>query len=433
MNKKILFITLPVVISQIMLHNISFANQLDVTKDKIYNNYHYDTNEEKIEILLGQKDICLYELSPLNEEWSELTYSEQLEVCDMPEEFLSTCSTWDLSEYVLEYPFLLDIYAFDSTEQGINHLINTSNVCKEFFSRGDAKEVLLRKYDTLIVNYNLLSEKPNGANNLLSQSGYAKELFLQSYFGNNIDNLNMDEKEKLKNIISEKYEQKKGKCDKFATSLLIYDVIQQVKDSIPSEIVPNNIANDSLVTYSNEGFNEFGPELHNINGALCKVGMYNKYGTSAGCYKYVSGDYTSDEIAGLDQYIRTTHPSWGKIFSATKAYNCHSYAWLGLVVFNKYWINNPDFYANSSSFTKIGINHAAQAKDKIVIDGLKFQADGFGNTTYALHSVIVYSGGASASNIQTQSKLGKYGVYNASLNDMIDFYGGAIYRVYRKK
>ncbi len=54
MNKKILFITLPVVISQIMLHNISFANQLDVTKDKIYNNYHYDTNEEKIEILLGR-------------------------------------------------------------------------------------------------------------------------------------------------------------------------------------------------------------------------------------------------------------------------------------------------------------------------------------------------------------------------------------------
>lgn len=432
MNKKILAITFSVIVSQIFLQSISFDKQLDIKKYNHYNTYLYDKNEERIEILPSQKDICLYELSPLNEEWAELTYSEQLEVCNMSEEFLSTCTTEDLSEYVLEYPFLLDIYGFDSTRQGINHLINTSNVCKEFFSRDDAKEVLLKKYNTLIVDYNLLSERPNWVSNPLVQSGYAKELFLQSYFGNNIDNLNMDEKEELKNIISEKYEQKKGKCDKFVTSLLIYDEIQQVKGSIPSEIVPNNITNDSLITYSNEGFNEFGPELHNISGTLCKVGMYNKYGTSAGCYKYVSGDYTSDEIAELDRYIHTTHPAWVKIFSATKAYNCHSYAWLELVVFNKYWINNPDFYAKSTSFTKIGVNRPAQNKDKIIIDGLKFQADGFGNTTYALHSVIVYSGGTGASNIQTQSKLGKYGVYNASLNDMIDFYGGATYRVYRK-
>ncbi len=133
MNKKILVITFSIIISQILFQSRSFDRQLDVKKYNNYNTYFYDKNEEKIEILSSQKDICLYELSPLNEEWSELTYSEQLEVCNMSEEFLSTCSTEDLSEYVLEYPFLLDIYGFDSTGQGINHLINTSNVCKEFF------------------------------------------------------------------------------------------------------------------------------------------------------------------------------------------------------------------------------------------------------------------------------------------------------------
>ena len=435
MNKKILFIAFSVISFQVVAQNVSFAEEINSKIGNTYENYQYCKDVEKIEALSYQKDRCLYEISPSDPEWSELTYLEQLEVCDMPEKFLNECSTWDLSEYVLEYPFLFDIYAFESTEQGINHLINTSNVCKEFFSRNDAKEVLLEKYDNLIVDYNLLSEEMDYIDDPLSQSGYDKELFLQSYFGNKINDLNSSEKEKLKGIISEKYEQKKGKCDEFATSFLIYDEIQKIGESIPNEIVANNIANDLMAVYSDssDGFTEFGSELFYVNEAVRKVGLYKKYGTSVGCYQYVSGDYTDKEISNIDAKMHSTHPTWIRILPATKTYNCHSYAWLEQIVFNKYWIANPDFFAKSSSFNKIGANCAAQDKDKIIIDGLRFQQDGFGNTMQALHSVIVYSGGTNSSNIQTHSKLGSCGVYKASLGDMMNFYGGATYRVYRKK
>lgn len=210
--------------------------------------------------------------------------------------------------------------------------------------------------------------------------------------------------------------QQKGKCDDFSSSLLIYDEIQKVRGDIPSEVVPDNVVDELMTTYSSEGFTKTS-DVVKINGAIFEKGKYEKYGTSAGCYHYISGDWTADEKAEINKVFHSNHPAWTTVYSSSKSYNYHSYAWIYSGLSNKWWINNTDFYAGSSSFTKIGTNCAAQSKDKIIIDGSSIQRDGFGYLTYALHSLKVVSSGGAKESILTESKFGQYGVYKASLDD----------------
>lgn len=132
-----------------------------------------------------------------------MTYTEQLEACQMPEDNLDGYSTDDLANLVLEYPFLIDVLAFDNAELAITHLSDVSNICQEFFSRTDALDVLLDKYDDLSVNYDMLNspQSRNAKSSVATDSGYVKELFLQTYFADKAKSLSQEDTERLKDII----------------------------------------------------------------------------------------------------------------------------------------------------------------------------------------------------------------------------------------
>lgn len=122
-----------------------------------------------------------YPLTPADSVWASLSYSEQLEACDMPIDMLSGCSTEELADLVLKYPFLIDILAFDSVEMAIKHFIDSSNICAEFFSRDNITDVLIEKYRQMNVDYEELLNKSSVMP--MTDSGYMGELFLQTYFG----------------------------------------------------------------------------------------------------------------------------------------------------------------------------------------------------------------------------------------------------------
>ncbi|MDR2665831.1 MAG: hypothetical protein LBC21_06095 [Oscillospiraceae bacterium] len=187
--------------------------------------------------------------------WADLTYSEQLQICEMPEELLEDYTTADLGALVLEYPFLGDVLAFDSAERAIRHLGNSSNICREFFSRDDSTAVLLQEYSNLTVNYDALCNYSANSAEAVSgwRIGYVKELFLQTYFASIADTLSSAEKQLLKGAIARNYELKKGKIDDYSTALLIFDWLQAEDGEVAAELLPDSIYADNPSRFANLG------------------------------------------------------------------------------------------------------------------------------------------------------------------------------------
>lgn len=384
-----------------------------------------------------------YPLTPADSDWASLSYLEQLNACDMPIEMLSGCSTEELADLVLNYPLLGDIFAFDNIDLAIEHLINTSNICEEFFSRDDITDLLIKKYDGMHVDYEELLNVSNVT--AIADSGYVGELFLQTYFAYVIHSLTDTQIQEVSKIIGEKYEAKKGICDDFATSLLIYDWLQIENGAIPQNLVPESIEPD-LVSNKNilvisetttglyeinatSGFTSSGSTVQLSNGGTYTVGTYTLYGKTTGCYKYYSGDYTTSEATTLSNYFDNLHPSWNRLSYCTRKYNCHSYTWIKSSGSNTYWLNNPDDFSGSAAFTLVGYNYnniSLSSGDKIVINSATSFDDGFGNKTYSVHSANVISSSGS-----TRSKLGAYGVYVIPVDELFTFYSGFFYSVYR--
>ena len=327
----------------------------------------------------------------------------------------------------------------------INHLISTSNICKEFFSRDNSIDVLISKYDTLNVDYNQLQDTSNAT--AIVDSGYMAELFLQTYFAYAIHTLTDSQIQKVSEVIGKKFEAKKGICDDFATSLLIYDWVQLKEGAVPRELVPENIeveltsSEDNLTAVEAEtnssqpraasGFTSSGKlvqfPIANAGG-IYTVGTYTLYGKTVGCYRYYSNDYTTSEATLVNNDFDNRHPSWTRVSTCTKKYNCHSYTWINSSTSNIYWLNNPDFFAGSSSFTYVGNQNTASLSsgDKIIINSAIPSNDGFGNTTYAVHSANVLSSSGS-----TKSKLGACGVYIVPVDELLHLYSGFYYSIYR--
>ena len=374
-----------------------------------------------------------YPVTTESTEWASMSYVQCLEACEMPEELLYESSTEVLAKYVLEYPFLGDILIFDTAEEAIMHLSNTSNICREFFSRDDAEEILLKEYDLLSVDYNDLFDSES--NNPMVESGYAKELFLQTFFSYSLEDLSEQNTETLKQILSDKYEAKKGICDDFSTGMLFYELVQKDLEYVPEEVVAEEMYevfnSDASVYAGATGFVSSGKYYAAPNKATYLVGTYMKYDRAPVCFRYYSGEFSDTEVALADKNMYDSHRSWTKVRSASKKYNCHSYAWITTDESNRYWLGNPDYYANSKYFDCTGTNCSANAGDKIIIRDYDTADDGYSGSTDASHSLIATSYGAGVTSIQTESKLGNYGVYRAALFDMMIFYSGASYDVYQ--
>ena len=384
-----------------------------------------------------------YPLTPSDSSWADLSYSEQLIICDMPVDMLLQCSTEELADLVLKYPLLGDILAFDNPHLAMEHLRNTSNICKEFFSRDDIVDVMLETYDELTVDYDGLVT--SSRDTIAADCGYISELFLQTYFASVYDSLTETQLTTLTDVIEDKIIAKKGICDDFATSLLMYEWIQADDDVIPGYLVTAEIelelSNAGTVSHnttfeidndgsrSASGFTSKDSLVQFSNTlGIYTVGEYTLYGVTTDCYRFYSNDYTTSEATVLNNYFDGLHPSWTRVSTCTKKYNCHSYTWISSSASNIYWLNNPDAFTGSGAFTCVGynFNSTPTAGSKIVIGSSMSFDDGFGNVTYSVHSANVVSSSGS-----TKSKLGAYGVYLIPVDELMRFYDGFVYCIYQ--
>jgi len=115
--------------------------------------------------------IYSYPVRPGSPEWKALrSHAEMVEVCQVPEDILENMSTAALVSTCLSYPLLGEIFAFNSTQDGIDTVTSRSNCLRALLERPDAAEELLQLYKRM---------SPSGFDkklSLLEKGEYAMDL-----------------------------------------------------------------------------------------------------------------------------------------------------------------------------------------------------------------------------------------------------------------
>lgn len=136
-----------------------------------------------------------------------------------------------------------------------------------------------------------------------------------------LSQLNDTEMRELEKEIENKYLQKKAHPDIYSlTAASAYSVLAQKQDSSVSA---------QTIYY-----------VYTPNGTAVEV-FHN------------TPELTAAEKAALDDWVDTTYPTVVRITSATKNYNCHSYAWYSQsTTSNTWWMNYPNAYWTDGSYTR---------------------------------------------------------------------------------
>lgn len=74
--------------------------------------------------------------------WGDIGLKEQIDMLDVPEEYLISADAEELIKYVVNYPLLIDAFVYDNPEQGVEHIRNTCSALDELLKRDDALELI---------------------------------------------------------------------------------------------------------------------------------------------------------------------------------------------------------------------------------------------------------------------------------------------------
>ena len=80
-----------------------------------------------------------YPVVPGTKKWSELeSLDEMIKVCQIPNDVLTNISTEALIETVIDYPLAINMFAFDTPQEGYNSIKMYFNGVQELETRSDA-------------------------------------------------------------------------------------------------------------------------------------------------------------------------------------------------------------------------------------------------------------------------------------------------------
>ncbi len=360
-----------------------------------------------------------YPVTADSEGWSDMTYVEQCEACIVPSDVLEEISDDDLVTLALHYPFLIDVFAFDTYEEGLLHLVDVSNVFEEIYARGDISDALITAYEENDVDYSMIASETGDEG-----KKYIREKILELLLGEQWQEgyLTKEQKETVLVLQEEKTQMHKYYDPEAATTNLITEtLLESVEVPFVSSLII--VDTNSFTASSSSTFTA-------SNGAKYTSGYYTKYGTSVNCFKYESGDYSSTEKETLNEQFKSAHSGWTYFSSATKKYNCHSYCWISRLTTNSYWLNDPSGFASASSyFTSHSAGSAITAEDYIII----YNANGIAHSAAAITASSGTSVTSRMSNTTVISKFGNNGLYRTTLYDAYYFYSGTYYVAYTPK
>ena len=117
-------------------------------------------HQDKFDSFAEKKLPWDYPVKPGTDAWAKFeTHDEMVAACQIPEDILSNLSTEDLTDICLQYPLLIDIFAFNIVNDGLDKLFADFNGIRELYKRNDLSVFLLKRYNEKIQNFSYLDGK----------------------------------------------------------------------------------------------------------------------------------------------------------------------------------------------------------------------------------------------------------------------------------
>lgn len=89
----------------------------------------------------GEEVAFAYPITADSDEWKNFdTHLQMLEACTAPAAVLECASTEELLQLAKDYPLMVDMFAYNSLEQGLAAVIMQSNIFSELVRRDDAQK-----------------------------------------------------------------------------------------------------------------------------------------------------------------------------------------------------------------------------------------------------------------------------------------------------
>lgn len=79
--------------------------------------------------------------------------------------------------------------------------------------------------------------------------------------------------------------------------------------------------------------------------------VYTPNGSSVSVIEFE--EYPQWYLDDIEDWVTITYPNATFVSSATRKYNCHSYAWYSSSTSNTWWMNDPSAYMSDGSYTRV--------------------------------------------------------------------------------
>ncbi len=311
-------------------------------------------------------------------DWLDMERPDRIARCQIPTEVQEKLSTSDLIQAVLDFPFFIDIFAFDTIGEGYTCVLSECEALQTLINRTDKTEAMLEFYASMDV--------PQDIETISRQQEFS-DLWKMELL------ISQDD------FVHEMSEEQKACLVNIAESKLFIK-------SQHTDIYSGNIACFFEAASENSGL-----ELYIIDSQV-----YTPAGSAVSVYKWTSSDidFSTSEINSLNAEYAEAYPNATRLGNPSKKYNCHSYAWYSQSTSNIYWMNNPSKYMTDGSYSEVSKIHTD------VGDRMVYFLSTDGTNTGINHSAVIVSYvdyPRSKRTFVVKSKWGQLGLYKHSWAD----------------
>lgn len=314
-----------------------------------------------------------FPIAPGDEEWKDfLTTEDMIAATQVPEEILHKMTTSALIKTMLYNPFILGFQYSNDSFYAFEMLEKNFNVFEELQTRVDYKEELIKLY---------------GDVELATSDELANSQVVDRF----LDTFNLEV------LIAYELSKNDAAVQIYAQDNEISDIetIHNQKQEVRSQ-------EEDVYSTHTDGFVWFSA---NSNGQLTNDSEISILATTTATVltpkqtkvtvkKY--DELTNAEITAINSRTDRSYPNATRTYTATKRFNCHSYAWYSQSTStNKYWMDNPSAYWTDGSY----VSSSAAAGRKV-----RYMS--------GQHSAIMYR--YTSGEIYYVSKWGQAGVYKHS-------------------
>lgn len=273
----------------------------------------------------------VFPVVPGSSEWEKfISKQDMVDACQVPEDKLKNMTTEALLETVLNYPLITDYIAFNTFEDACNMVSSDFNGFNELFSREDVTSVILNRYATSNVLYEI---NDNTDSKRFMEPATIEYLIVCNEIKNG--KMNDEEAKQFAEIHNEK----------------VIDRYQAEIYSANSEVYLLQQAGGTTKARA-------GEILTPVPVGTVKTPK----GTNVQDVYQRSPEVTDAEKEMYTREIDSRYPHTSKLSEATVNYNCHSYAWYSTSTSNPYWIGFyivPDMYMTDGSYIQTTSNSLA--------------------------------------------------------------------------